>query len=229
MRNISQIKDKIKYAETINNNNVLKDTMVLLIKSIWICNYYFLKYGGDSLTYKKDLITYMINIFNHFATRVKPVFVHPEIRQLLLQSYLFFELNQETYNLQANLNLDKTYRDKYIKKNKEFEEFKILCKSIILKKYGTYIIDESQTQKTFLQPSYILKIDNKEYLIFINKQYDTFEVSMTQTGIIRARQNLCKLLKVSCVELDYTEMKAVNNNENFEKFISDFLELKILV
>jgi hypothetical protein len=230
MKNISQIRDKIKYPETLLPNfSGVKENMTLLIKTIWICNYYFLKYNNDKLTYKKDLITYMINIFNHFSSGIPYVFIKPEIRQTLLQSYLYFELNNTKYDLKSNINTDKVQLDKYVKRDTEYEEYRKLCKIIIEDKYKDKIIKDPSSLKNFLKPQYMIKTDNKEYLIFINQMSDTFNISLTPTGIIRARQNLCRLMKLSFVELDYTEMKALKQDQTFEKIITDYLEMKILV
>jgi hypothetical protein len=69
-------------------------------------------------------------------------------------------------------------------------------------------------------------------LIFINNPYDYFEVSMNYTGYNKFRKNLCGMINLKFIEIDYSEFVLFNKDikiseENYQHLVQDFISIKL--
>ena len=237
MKNVSQIKENIKYPELIkDNDNLIKEYLDMLIKTLWLINYYSLKFNNKH-EYYKDFIKYSISNFNSFISVAGKSFkINEEKKKILLNSYVYLNLKSDEYNIKNMINIDYinssiSYEKVYDNSiNTQYYSFKRLCQVIIENKYKIEKLNNKLYLdiKYFLLADYSLKLNNKEYLIFINNPFDTFSITLDSTGFVKNRNHLCKLLNLNCIDLDFNELKAVQKNESMEKLIIDYLELKLL-
>jgi hypothetical protein len=242
MKNISDIKDKLRYIEEVEDSTFL-ETFKCFCDTIWVITYTLSRYNFRSSS-TNDLINNTIFILNKLLGLVKQskLVLSSDTLKEVLFSYIYFNINSKEFKLQETINLDflanvKVINDESRYKKGEFENYKLfekICRNLIKKAFqvekANNDLSGNLDLKYLLLPQYFYKLENKQFVIFINDPLDTLSRTFTPTGLTRTRTSLCKMLKLIPVELDYNELiemgKTVKGGD-LEALISDYLVLKL--
>ncbi len=251
--------EKIKYNE--NELSSILDILIKTIWSVSYFIFKD-KVINNILIFKdflKNLIkifnSFISNLKASEDSDVKIKLTYPNIEKFL-QAYFFILLHTKKLGLNINLNSEflKLQNLDIVNNNDEisdYEKFKSFRDKVVhmFKVNVDWECMEVEYQEDYsdignydvfkyLKCEFVRVKDSqkdskkKPELIFINNPYDYFEITMNNSGFNKFRKNLCSLVNLNFIEIDYAEFLIFNKDliiseSNLESLVLEFIQLKL--